>query len=215
MRFKSVTQIILILAAIAMVFFVIKPKLAEVTDKQEETKEYQQAVDRATQYNNRLAQLVDKASSFPRADLNALDTYLPDRIDVLKVSEDLEMMVSEYGLLLENIEVGTDEETVTASGMSEAPMPNAVTDPALGSGTDSGVMVGSGLLDEAKRSLVSRQFNLSVLGTYEQFKGLLMAMEANQYPMRIVEMSFAVSSDSDLTPYTMTIETYALLPGNN
>lgn len=216
MRFQAITQIILVVVAVLMVLFVIKPKLAEIGTKQAEARDYEQAVERATQYNNKLAGLINKAESFSRDDLLALETYLPKDIDVLQVSQDIENIVGASGLLLENVESSSGNEAVTSSVDSGAgtPIGDPAGDPAMTGMSDTNNAApfapSVNLLDQARRDLVLRQFKFTALGTYDQFKQLLTGLEGNNYPLRIIEMSFEVSSDSDLTQYSFTIETYAM-----
>lgn len=216
MKFQVITQVVLVVVAIAMVMFVIKPKLAEIDAMQAESAAYLQAIDKATQYNNKLAELVSKAGSISRADTKSLNTYIPDHIDALKVSQDIQALVADSGLILQNIEVATQNEPVTTSvDVSNAP----VVDPALANdpGNQNTLGVGgipgnngSSLLDQAKRDMVVSTFDLTVLGSYTQFKALLMNLERNNYPLRMVDMSFDTTTESDLTQYTLTLETYAL-----
>jgi len=63
-------------------------------------------------------------------------------------------------------------------------------------------------------SLMSQQFEVEVVGTYEQIKAMLSDLERNAYPLKIVEFEFELEEvNASLVQYSLLLETYAL-PAN-
>lgn len=211
---QAITQVILTFIAIALVFLVVKPRLALVQDMQQQIATYSDAIDKATQYNSTVSNLKSRIDNLSAADKAALQTYMPNRVNVLMISRDIEAMVVESGMSLEDISADDADTSVstivgTAGGANDFGLVDydSMIDPETGTAA---VLSGSNLKTEALQDLVSRTFTLTALGSYDEFKQLLMNIESNTYPLRIISMSFVSEEDSDLTSYELTLRAFAL-----
>lgn len=196
MRFQASIQILLVVISVAIVMTVVRPEFSEIQVMQDQLAEYNNALDKADQYNRALQEKISQANNLPNADLIALDRYVPDRVDIVQVSRDVVNIVEGSGLLLLDVEVG-DASSVTVETANGAPQ---------------GARTGGSLEEEARRQLAVQPFTIEAIGTYTNMKSLLQAIEQNAYPMRITDISFTNQSESNsqLLSYTIDVETYAL-----
>lgn len=209
MRFQLGIQLLLIVVAVAIVFGVIKPKLASISVEQNEVVSYRSALENIGRYNQRLQTLLNQANSMSASDRRDLFEYLPEEIDITAVSGDIYGIVERNRLLV--IDISFDELTPITVVAPEG----ALIDPFGNSGGIDSSQSIIGELGEVETGLYSQKFKVSVVGSYEQIKNLLKDFEKNSYPLRIVELSFSneVSNEiAGLTQYLITLETYSL-PG--
>ncbi|MEZ4200287.1 MAG: hypothetical protein R3B69_01635 [Candidatus Paceibacterota bacterium] len=197
MRFQASIQILLIVISVAIIMTVLRPEFSEIQAMQDQLAEYNNALDKADQYNRALQEKISQANNLPNTDLAALDQYVPNRVDIVRVSRDVVNIVEGSGLLLIDVEVG-ESSSVTVENAN--------------AGVSQSARTGGSLEEEAKRQLAVQPFTIEAIGTYTNMKSLLRAVEQNAYPMRIVGISFTNQSESDsrLLSYTIDVETYAL-----
>lgn len=194
MGFQVGVQLILIVISVALVMSFVKPKLEEVEVKQAEISNYTEAISRASEYNQAVNEKINRVNNFPRADQIALDRFIPDAIDAVVVSRDLENIVKKNQMLLVDMEVGeVSPVLVTTSGGPNNEF--------------------ASLAEEAQRSLFKQNFHVDAIGTYENMKKMLGDLERNSYPLRLVNMSFTDSPDSVLSSFSFDLEVLAM--GNN
>ena len=212
MRFQAGIQIVLILISVVIIMTVIRPELDKIRSKQNELAKFNDAIEKAGAYNETLQAKINQADNILTSDLAALDRFLPDAIDPVKVARDLENIILTNELSLQSITVG-EVTAVTVSNLDKEEM--FMMD-------DTGVAVYDEEGSASKRGLglVSQTLALSVAGTYEQMKYMLRDIERNSYPLRLTKFGFAVEDDSSdeellvddqpLYTYTLEFEVYAL-----
>lgn len=200
MRNKLFINIGIILLAIAIVFFVIRPKYDAVQRINAETDRYKQALQTAGEVQRLLTNIQNRINSIDRSDTRALEAYVPSAIDSLSVSRDIKTIAEAEGMVVseltaEEIEVPEPEEERRrldagnngADAQTRSPAVTAVAD------------------------LQSQRFIATLLGTYEEMKRTLEAVERNHYPLRVVNLSFATEEAAPTAQlYTLVLETYAL-----
>ena len=198
----------LLVVAVVIVFTVIKPKFEEISYYQNEMATYKTALDNIGRYNSKLQQLITQAESISSEKRANLFRYLPETIDGITISRDIENMVKNNGMIL--TEISTDEpQAVTAS----VDMPvevmgdDLVADPAV-EGADGVILEDSGV-SAATSNLMAQEFSVTAFGTYDEMKAFLKDLERNVYPLRLTEFEFAIEEAGPLMQYTMTLETYA------
>ena len=199
MRYQAGIQIILIIISIVIIYMVIKPKFEEIAVSQDETAKYNDAVNKANEYNAKLQELISRANSMPRTDQVDLDKFLPKEINPTVVARDITNIVEKNGLLMLDI---------TAGNLVSVTVDNtAMTD----TGEEGMVVFEDALSREARNQMNSQIFTLNAGGGYEQMKAMLADFERNAYPLRLVKFSFDASrEDSILYRYSIELETYAL-----
>lgn len=213
MRFQAGIQIVLLVTAVVIVFTVIKPKFDSIQQTQAESVSYKNAVDNIAQYNARLQQLTNQARAISAEDLAALYRYLPEKVDTVAVGRDIYNIADKNGLLLLDV-VAKDGTEVVTETEAVAPALN----PGLAEGGDPMMSGDAGMFVEGQSSrnssvLMAHTFQVEAIGTYDSMKTMLQDLEKNNYPLRVVEFSFSVDKESsDLTKYSLVLETYSLTP---
>jgi len=205
MRFQAGIQILLLVIAMVIAFSVIKPKIAAISADQSEVASYRAAIENIGRYNQQLQALINQANSLSAYDRSVLWRYLPEEIDATLVSSDIANIVSQNRLLLLDI-VPSELSLVTA----ETEDPNMPGDVAVAPVDPTGVVI-EGEAGMPKGLLVSQQFQVEVVGTYEQMKAMMRDFERNAYPLKLVNFEFNLEEEgSGLVQYSLLLETYAL-----
>ncbi len=198
MRFQAIIQIILLILAIVIATTVIRPKLAEMRDTQQEIDSYQTALDNIDAYNRRLQSLISQADSMSEQELESLYRYLPEEVDDTVVSRDVTNVVEGHNLLLLDITASEPLAILETVGDNT---------PGGGDNGQSGAFYTD--LSQAPTGLVAHQYIVNAIGGYTDMKAMLQDFERNVYPLRLIEYSFE-ATESDLVEYVMTLETYSL-----
>lgn len=189
MGYKTTIQIVLIVISIVIIMTYIKPTLAEVRVIQDETEQYKVAVEKSSQFLSLLQQLRGTAESFSVSEMRALEQYVPNDIDAVAVLRDIEIVVENN-----NMQLGTLSFEEPIVPLAE-PIVNV-----------------QGGEAEASLGTTVQLFNLSVTGTYDQFKNLLRDFERNAYPLEVNRLTFT-PSDSSFFTFFIVLESYAFNGG--
>lgn len=184
---RIISPILSIILAVAIFFFFAKPIFADIEEIQEETNEYREAVEKATEFNDFLQTLITTRNSFSSYELERLETLIPDDIDEVRALVDLKALAEQNGMLFGNIDVqGTREQQKATSFVP----------------------------DEASNEVTSADFktadiSFSVIGSYEQMLAFLQNIERSLILMDVVELNFK-GTESSLSLYNFTVRLYAL-----
>lgn len=205
MRFQAGIQILLLIIAVVIAFSVIKPKIEAISTDQSEVASYRAAIENIGRYNQQLQTLINQANALSAYDRAVLWRYLPEEIDATLVASDISNIVSQNRLLLLDV-VPADVDLVTAETFD----PNSPDGIAMAPVDPTGVVL-EGEAGLPKGMLVSQQFQVEVVGTYEQMKAMMRDFERNAYPLKLVNFEFALEEEgSGLVQYSLLLETYAL-----
>lgn len=186
MGYRAITQLVLIVVSVVIITTYIRPTFESMQVTQDETTEYRTALENAAKFNEELGRLAQTANSFSVSERRALDRFLPEKVDEVRVMRDLETIVENNNMVLGSLSFEGD-------GMSNiTEVSNEET-----SQNKSPINVG-----------VAR-FELSVSGTYEQLKHLLQDIERNVYLLEVVTVDF-IPAEGDLYTYSIRLETYSL-----
>jgi len=199
MGYKSITQIILFITSLVIIFTYIQPSFITIKDEQDELFEYADASNKASELNVRLAELLGVEQSFSNADIDALQGYLPSSVDEMSVMSDIVTIAEK---------TGSQVTSLTASKQNEPE----------GDITFAGERItsdGTSYVD----------FTLTINADYDSFKAMLALLEQNKYPLEIVHLTvgdFLVEDDTVVTSvdliegiYNIVLRTYAYSPINN
>ena len=223
--FKPLTPIIGIIVAVGLFFTYVRPTFEEVRDIQDETTEYAQAVDKASELQRRIDELKAQQSSISLSSLERLEALLPDRIDEVSTLIDLSMLAKNHRLTFGDINIGgedkssqkkttknTGTQTTMSGGSASAPAsvgPSAAAMP--GVPTTGSVFMGTA--DMPVESLESQYSTLtigfSVTGTYDDFRAFLADVERSLVLMEVTDISFS-ASEGDTIPFSVTVRLYSL-----
>lgn len=202
MSFKILQQIIVGALSLGLIFFFIQPKLAEIRTEQAKIEEYRKAVENATEYNQLLSQFINQINAISRADVAALERFLPVEVDTVSVARDLNAIAQQNNLLVRTIEVTEDDGAFTGFVQNiQAPVsdddpdsaPRAVVNP--------------------EADLVAHDITIELVGSYDNFKDFLVATEGNAYPLFVTEFVVGNIEDDEFAAgvmiYNVTLRTFA------
>jgi hypothetical protein len=199
MTFRLIAQAALIIASFVIFFTFIQPSLAEVKATQDQIFQYKDALDKASQFNARLRELVTIRDSFSPQDLGRLEQFIPDKIDTLSIMKDIE----------------------TICQLKQAPIISLTAKDIVVPTTDSS-FEGHLAASDAVLNLPYQDFDLSFKGDYWQMKDILRMIESHDVLFDVVNVNFTtgetplVTDDNrvDATTlkgdYTITIRAYGM-----
>jgi hypothetical protein len=152
-------QLFMVVLAVAILLLYIRPTVTDIRATQDQISTYQYELDRVTDVNDLLRSHAAAIDALPLSNIQALERYLPSRIDEIAVMRDLQLIVEEVGVDLVTLEYAGGD------GPEKA-------DPSL-----EVVSVGN--------NPVSTKFNLGVTASYNELKTLLTALEVNNYQLTV------------------------------
>lgn len=164
MNGNILVQLGFVIIAIVLIVSFIQPTFMEVSELQDEIFAVQSAASQATQLNNDLQAKVAQSQAIPSADLEALNTYLPESIDKLGVMNDINQIASQAGVSITSLTVNDEE--------------NALDDDISLTDIDEAEL-------ESYQQLSGSHFTVSVQGSYSGLKRFLELSSQNEYPLQI------------------------------
>src|SRR3989344_2079727 len=183
----------LIIASIGLIFAgsiffaYTKPSYANIGILKAQIAQYDEALQKAAELDERMSELLNKRNSFSQADIDRLQLMLPDHADNIALILELDSLASHYGMALANADVTADSST--AGGGEES----------------AGDVIGN----TPSYSTITLHF--STFGTYEHFRSFMRDLETS---LRLVDLvSLTISPDLAIKgsySYDVTIKTYWL-----
>lgn len=198
---QTIVQILLLVVSGVAVFTIVVPKFDDIRSTQEETAQYEEALESAFAMNARLDALTNQIDSLSQQERYRLSRLVPETVDPLRLAYDLEVLVERTGMFL--ISIGVAEEVLEPDPVE--------TTPPVGSATSDDAFARS---DRANlKQMAVLPVTITVAGEYTQFKQLLAAIENSAQLLEVQNISFE-STGSDLTQYVISVEAYGLHPSS-
>lgn len=198
MTFNLLRQIVLLGMSLAIIFLFIQPKLVDLRVIQAEVEQFETAIDNATQFTRLLQSQLNSVNSISNADQQAMNTFLPNTLDPVVVSRDLQSIAERNSM------------RTTAISYTEPVIQGDVR------AIQNIDLEGEGELSSTVEPVLSRTpFTMTVQGSYESFITFLQSLEANVYPLRVVGVTVDFTPPSDelasffsdpLGTYTVVVE---------
>ncbi|MCA9363669.1 hypothetical protein KC727_00395 [Candidatus Kaiserbacteria bacterium] len=182
--FRTLTPIFSIIIALAVFFTFTRPTIDTIRAFQNEASDYQEAADKATEYNQLLQSYITTKNSFGARELERLESLVPYSVDEVRLLVDLEDIVRRHGMVIGDVSV-------------EAGVPVD-----LERSKDSAKLTFENDFDYS-------DISLDLIGTYEQFKQVLADIEQSLVLIEVVDLSFQVT-EINLQNYNLTLRAYAL-----
>lgn len=190
MGYRLITQGVLIIAALVIVFAFAQPELEKIKEKETKLQQYTEAIDKVSQVNQKLRELVQKRDSFSRQDMQALEKFIPTEIDSLKIMSEIAGIFS--------------SRDITVTTMMAQEMVNPMTDVDF---EDSVLAQQVGALN-----LSYQDYEVVFIATYEEMRDILLLTEASNSLFEVVELTFeatngaAVDEDGNVAPALLNEE---------
>lgn len=102
---KSIFPLVLIVAAIGLLYFEVRPMYNEVQVLRAESADFTHALELAQELGTLRNQLEDKLESFSQNDLKRLDHFLPQQLDTVRIILDIDGIGVRNGIELNQIQV--------------------------------------------------------------------------------------------------------------
>ena len=172
--FNLFFQISMIAIAVTIGVLYVNPTLKEIKITQANSLIYIEEISKVSAVNDALADKIAYIDNLSLANKQALLKYLPDKIDEVAVLKDLKSILS-----LQSIE----PKTLTYKGtVDQKETPDSFGDS----------------IDSTNSGLITHQFEISADITYTDLKGLLKALEVNNYPLSITALTVNPSENGFL-----------------
>lgn len=177
MKYSLLMQIVLIGAACVIIFTYVMPKFEETKTIQDDIFKYSDAVEKASQYNQRLRELLATKDAFPQEGLVSLEKFIPLAIDEIAIMHDLE-----------SIFTGTEISIVSLTVADEiSPFSEATVEEAIVYNADGTVM--ETVKPTIASGIYSRDFKVMFSSSYENMKNALAQIEANPALLEVAEFT--------------------------
>ncbi len=88
MGYKLISQIVLIVASLVIIFAFIKPSFADIKSIQDEMFQYKDTIAKAAQFNTLLSELIATRDGISPASMEALENFVPSKIDSLQIMKE-------------------------------------------------------------------------------------------------------------------------------
>ncbi len=181
-------QLLTIGIAIAVIVSYIQPKFAEIGVLQDEITKTQEEYNRISEVNARLAETYSQLNSIPQSYKTALLTYLPERVDEVRVMKELAEIARQAEVTLSDLSYESEE-----------------------SRPGSGASVPEGESGEVSDFILRPHvFTVNFNSSYEGLKQFLTLIERNNYPLQVKEMNIKPTEEG-LLGVQMSLETYDFL----
>jgi hypothetical protein len=174
-------QLVLVAMAAGVVILNIKPAVAEIRATQDDVVHYQEEIARVEAVNKLLTDNTNIINGISVDNTQALERYLPTKLDEIAILRDLEAITDTVGIL---------PTALTFTG----PIAAAAT------GEDG---ASTGL------EIVSAGFTIDATLTYVQVKELLAAIEINDYQLSVESLELT-PAESDMVTMSLSLAAYAL-----
>lgn len=187
---KALTPLLAILVSGAIGFFYVLPLYNDAQAVQVHIDEHRDTIEKASAFNAQLEALLSERNSISARELERLEQLVPDEVEVFARIVDIEALAEVHNLFLSNVSLEQQgDASDTADDLPDAP---------------------------PTRSLSADDFavttlHFSVLGSYEQFRAFLAALEQSVSAFEITNVGFDVT-EGDLIIFTLSVELYALTP---
>ncbi len=186
---KTIISVVGIVGALGIFFFYTKPTYDSAQAQRTQNAEYDAALVKANELQERKEVLLKKYNDFLPEDRDRLQKLLPDHVDNVRLILDLDNIASRRGMALQNVVVST---------------------PGAGQSTQSAV----GTISAARQKYDVLTTRFSTQGTYAALQQLMTDLETSLRLMDLVDLKVAAGADvgasEQLHSFEVTLRTYWL-----
>lgn len=174
-------HVAMIALSIGIIIVFVEPTFSDIGELQDDTAVYQTEQQKVSQVNAKLNSFIDVLSRVAPDDQRRLLTYMPDEVDTISVQRDLSLISNEAGVrYMSAVSAGQK----TADSKREGEKTTDFVPPK------------------------EHRFNLSVEGTYGQFKNLFSLLEQNNYPFEVQNVDIK-KKEKGLLSMEVSLSVYA------
>ena len=174
---RSIISILGIVLAGVIFFGYTKGAYDSIQATQAQIVQYNAALDKATQLQELKQTLLSRYNSFSPTDLARLQTLLPDQVNNIGLILDLDTLANQFGMSLENVNIGSSGDNSTASTAG-----------------------GPGSVGASTQPFDSLDVTFTVHGTYSQFIQYITNLEKSLRIVDLVGLTVAAGGGSGNQP---------------
>ena len=187
---RTLLTIILILASVALIFWVDRPLWAELGGVRSEAKNVSEALGALKDLETLRENILQTYDSIPPSKLSRLAELLPAKSDVGSMLINLEKLTKDRGLRLRRVDFAKEETTLAQAAQAQAGRALAI--------------------GKEEKGFAPITYTFTVSATYENFRSLLSALEKN---LRIIDVSdIAFTGGDGLLEFTIKAKSYSQKP---
>jgi len=188
--FKLTFSLLLSAVAFAVFFMYTQPTYDEVKVIQNETEQYDQALDRAAELQQLKQALLSRYNAFSQADLARLQRLLPDHVDNVRLVLDLDNLAGAHGMAIQNVVISNP-------------------------GSETGEGLALGAIGATRQKFDSLTLRFSTRATYPVFTTFLENLESSLRIVDLVSLSLVPDSVTEeegepMYRFDITVRTYWL-----
>jgi hypothetical protein len=177
MGYRLLTQGILIIASLVIVFSVIQPALERIKVKQSELQQYTDTINRAAQFNAKLRELIGRRDSFSRQDMQSLEKFIPTQIDSLRIMSEIAGIFSSRGIRVNSMVAGDIANPMTNFAFEDSILARQM---------------------QPHMNLSYQDYEVVFVSTYEEMREILMLTESSNSLFEIVDLTFEVGGSASV-----------------
>lgn len=211
MNYSLLTQLVLLGAACVIIFTYVMPKFQETKVIQDDLFSYNEAVEKAAQYNARLRELLSVKESFPQDKLVELERFIPLSIDEVAIMHELEAVFYSKAIPVTSLTM-TDE----VSQFGDAAVEQEIMYAEDGSEIEADELT-------TTSNIYQRDFKVVFASTYGAMKDALSIIEANPSLLEVVDFSLKQraaeeveegdsNNEDPILAFEVTVRAYGLTP---
>lgn len=213
--YRLLTPVLAVIVAITVFSTFVRPTFEEYRLIDAEVAEYEAALARAQELQDRINALIASKQAIAQSDVERLMTFLPDEQDAVAVVLLLDDSARRNRMLIEGISVKDSEEALSfeeeEAAQRAARKTDVVYDPDIEPALNLGETLGgtksiSSIPVTELYSPVDLSF--TAIGEYEDFKALIQDLETSLVLMDISELAIEQRADDDLTNFMVTVTLY-------
>jgi len=176
MGYRLLTQGILIVASLVIIFAFIRPELSVIKEKQDELLQYSETLDKAAQFNARLRELIQRRDSFSQENMAALEKFIPTEIDPLRIMSEIAGIFSTRDITVVSLVPNVPVEPIDDVEFEDSVLARAASQMNLG----------------------YQDFEVVFIGTYPQMREVLRYAEASNSLFEVVELTFDTATEAQV-----------------
>lgn len=180
-KFSALSHIVLIVIAVAIGILFIKPTVQKIGEVEDKTALYKEEAQKVSEVNQLLAQKLSVVDSVTPADKDSLLRYLPDEIDDISVMKDIVAIFTRNAVDVSDIKYQ----------IGDAPSPDDAT--------------------VLEKNVVSHNFAVTAIITYDQMVSVLRALEVNNYLLQVSSIKL-VPDDIGQLKLSMVLTAFTKVP---
>lgn len=183
--FRYTVSVICLIAAGSIFFLYTQPTYDSVQTENAKVAQYDAALSKATELQQRKQTLLTQYNTFNPTDLDRLQHLLPDHVDNIRLILDIDSLATKHGMAIQNVVVSSADTAQTQTTT-------------LGS------------VASAKQKYDSLTVKFATQASYETFRQFLADLEASLRVVDLVSLSITRSDNPQVYAYDVTIRTYWL-----